>query len=373
MQSVFFQSVWAQTFLFKVCPTCVSSIALRVSFKWELPKKINSRVLKTTYVSLTINIEGRICVVDTIRTRWAGASKTTRILAKTVGMVLVKATQKSGSNSIVCGKMWLVATRTLQHLWQGNRHTYRWTLCWWRSWCWFQRWWLWVPPCTLEAASASRWLLSDDLPSRSMLVAAAAKQSHQQQQQRTTQPPVSVFPVPCSGALLDPTKPCSARPRHPHQLQVRASSPQPKPQTASSPLSGAEDVENSDAVMRFKGLTSYCYLWTNHFWSTKHRSCNGLCRCWRVQLCPSLEMSFSDGQPAPVRWIRQMSSCKSWELDDAVVIQFQCWQCQYWGGLDPCLANVSNLVRPLVNLPACAPTPPTISHTHISTLITLCG
>ena len=38
------------------------------------------------------------------------------------------------------------------------------------------------------------------------------------------------------------------------------------------------------------------------------------------------------------------------------------------GGLDPCLANVSNLVRPLVNLPACAPTPPTISHTHISTL-----
>ena len=27
------------------------------------------------------------------------------------------------------------------------------------------------------------------------------------------------------------------------------------------------------------------------------------------------------------------------------------------GGLDPCLANVSNLVRPLVNLPACAPTP----------------
>ena len=200
-----------------------------------------------------------------------------------------------------------------------------------------------------------------------MLVAAAAKQSHQQQ--RTTQPPVSVFPVPCSGALLDPTKPCSARPRHPHQLQVRASSPQPKPQTASSPLSGAEDVENSDAVMRFKGLTSYCYLWANHFWSTKHRSCNGLCRCWRVQLCPSLEMSFSDGQPAPVRRICQMSSCKSRELDDAVVIQFQCWQCQYWGGLDPCLANVSNLVRPLVNLPACAPTPPTISHTHISIFI----
>ena len=30
-----------------------------------------------------------------------------------------------------------------------------------------------------------------------------------------------------------------------------------------------------------------------------------------------------------------------------------------------CLANVSNLVRPLVNLPACAPT---ISHTHTSTL-----
>ena len=92
-----------------------------------------------------------------------------------------------------------------------------WAICWKCSWCWSQRWWWrWRSWCwswwrwqrVLSRGrrccchSASLPPSSDDLTSRSMLVAAAAKQSHQQQQQRTTQPPVSVFPVPCSGALL---------------------------------------------------------------------------------------------------------------------------------------------------------------------------
>ena len=39
-------------------------------------------------------------------------------------MVLVKATQKSGSNSIVCGKRWLVATRTFQLSFVARQSTY---------------------------------------------------------------------------------------------------------------------------------------------------------------------------------------------------------------------------------------------------------
>ena len=123
--------------------------------------------------------------------------------------------------------------------------------------------------------------LSDDLPSRSMLVAAAAKQSHQQQ--RTTQPPVSVFPVPCSGALLPPHNQPNPT-LSPDTLTSSRWEPADLSTQAPEGLNlPSLELETWKTVMQWglKGLTSYFYLWTNNFWwPAKIGSWNGLRQFW---------------------------------------------------------------------------------------------
>merc|ERR1712037_689476 len=62
---------------------------------------------------------------------------------------------------------------------------------------------------------------------------------------------VSVFPVPCSGALLDPTKPCSARPRHPHQLQALRKLQSAK-RPASAPSTGSQRKRSLQNIIKSK-------------------------------------------------------------------------------------------------------------------------
>ena len=227
----------------------------------------------------------------------------------------------------------------------------------------------------LEPASQS---LSDDLPSRSMLVAAAAKQSHQQQ--RTTQPPVSVFPVPCSGALLPPQTPTEpyTQPRHPHQLQVRASWPvNPSPRGPQPPLSGAGDVENSDAVRVKRAHILFLSINKQFLMTTKTRKLKWTQAVLAHVIFP-LPQKYpfpSNGQSAPVRHFK----CHLGTWRRVFILRFELYQSRWWQSQWLwrwwrwwCVWQMCQIwfgLSSTSQLPACAPTPPpTTTHTHLTPL-----
>ena len=276
---------------------------------------------------------------------------------------LIRRRHKSGSCKHFAVAVGFTVETFQRLLWQFVS----WSICWWRSWCWSQ-WWWWCRVLSRLLLLGLPSLHRDDLPSRSMLVAAAAKQSHHQQQ-RTTQPPVSVFPVPCSGVVQLPISNTNQNLHQSQRQQLQVNRWPFKP-LQSTPPQPFWDGWNSDTVRVTGAHISFLLESINNLWARKHRRSCWLWLCWFMYICSSTEMSCSGVLPNgySVRHVNLGILRRLTQLLSVNYISFTVGKSNDSdddGGGDVFGKCVKSGSASRQRLPACAPTPPTSSvHTR---------